>query len=358
MSRPMIHKGRASLSNAAGRFEKQSHHAEDDGWGCLDDELPPISTEVIIDSSRSLITYNDSPDVPFDRSLNPYRGCEHGCIYCFARPSHAYLGYSAGLDFETKILVKPDAANLLRAELGKRSYRCATLALGTNTDPYQPLERQYRIMRQILELLAETRHPVNIVSKSSLIERDIDILTDMAEKNLASVCLSVTTLDRRLARAVEPRAATPQRRLETIARLSEAGIPVGVMVAPLIPVLTDHELEAIVTVAHDAGARNAAYILLRLPLEVAGLFEEWLQHHYPLKAEHIMNRIRDSRGGKTYDAAFHQRLTGTGSYADLIQQRFRLISKKLGMDKPLPALRDDLFRRPEPGGQMSFDFFD
>ncbi|ATG89935.1 DNA repair photolyase [Methylomonas koyamae] len=358
MSKPLIYKGRASISNAAGRFEKQSGQAEDDGWGSLDDELPPLPTEIVADASKSLITYNDSPDIPFDRSINPYRGCEHGCIYCFARPTHAYLGYSPGLDFETKILVKADAAELLRAELGKRSYRCAPLALGTNTDPYQPLERQQRIMRGILEVLAETRHPVSIVTKSALIERDIDILAEMAKQGLASVCLSVTTLDRSLARTLEPRASAPQRRLDAVARLSEAGVPVGVMVAPLIPVLTDHELERIAAAARAAGALSVEYILLRLPLETAELFAEWLHQHYPLKAEHIMNRVRDSRGGKAYDAAFHQRLRGSGVYADLIAQRFALARKKLGLDRSLPALRSDLFRKPDPSGQMSFDFFD
>ena len=357
MPKPLIHKGRASISNAVGRFEKQSRQAEDDGWGSLDADLPPLPTEVIVDSSRSLITYNDSPDIPFDRSINPYRGCEHGCIYCFARPTHAYLGYSAGLDFESKILIKPDAARLLREELGKRNYRCAPLALGTNTDPYQPLERRHQIMRQILEVLAETRHPVSIVTKSALIERDLDILSEMAAQGLASVYVSITTLDRSLARNLEPRAAAPQRRLETLARLREAGIPTGVMVAPLIPVLTDHELENIVTAAHAAGALCADYILLRLPLEVADLFQEWLYQYYPLKAEHVMNRIRDSRHGKAYDAAFHQRQRGSGVYADLLDQRFRLISKKLGLNSGLPSLRTDLFRKPSPGGQMSFDFF-
>ncbi|OAI12573.1 DNA repair photolyase [Methylomonas koyamae] len=358
MSKPLIYKGRASISNAAGRFEKQSGQAEDDGWGSLNDDLPPLPTEIVVDASKSLITYNDSPDIPFDRSINPYRGCEHGCIYCFARPTHAYLGYSPGLDFETKILVKPNAADLLRAELGKRSYRCAPLALGTNTDPYQPLERQQRIMRGILEVLAETRHPVSIVTKSALIERDIDILAEMAKQGLASVCLSVTTLDRSLARTLEPRASAPQRRLDAVARLRQAGVPVGVMVAPLIPVLTDYELERIVSAAHAAGALSAEYILLRLPLETAELFEEWLQLHFPLKAEHVMNRVRDSRGGKAYDAAFHQRLRGSGSYAELIAQRFALVRKKLGLDRSLPALRSDLFRKPDPSGQMSFDFFD
>jgi DNA repair photolyase len=357
MSKPLIHKGRASISNTVGRFEKQSRQAEDDGWGSLDADLPPLPTEIIIDSSRSLITYNDSPDIPFDRSINPYRGCEHGCIYCFARPTHAYLGYSAGLDFESKILIKPDAARLLREELAKRNYRCAPLALGTNTDPYQPLERQHKIMRQILEVLVETGHPVSIVTKSALIERDLDILAEMAAQGLASVYLSITTLDRSLARSLEPRAATPQRRLEALARCRDAGIPTGVMVAPLIPVLTDHELENIVTAAHAAGALCADFILLRLPLEVADLFQEWLQQNVPLKAEHVMNRIRDSRGGKTYDAAFNQRQRGSGDYANLLEQRFRLISKKLGLAKSLPPLRSDLFRKPSPGGQMSFDFF-
>lgn len=358
MLKPLGYKGRGSISNATGRFEKQSSHAEDDGWDSLDAELPPLHTEVIVDSSRSLITYNGSPDIPFDRSINPYRGCEHGCIYCFARPTHAYLGYSAGLDFESRILVKPDAARLLREELGKRNYRCAPLALGTNTDPYQPLERRHRLMRQILEVLAETRHPVSIVTKSALIERDLDLLAPMAEQGLVWVGMSITTLDRTLARTLEPRAAAPQRRLETLKNLREAGIPAGVMVAPLIPVLNDHELEAIVKAAHEAGALGAEYILLRLPLEVADLFEEWLRRHYPLKAEHVMNRVRESRGGKAYDAAFHQRLRGGGSYADLIGQRFRLISKKLGLGLPQPALRSDLFRKPSAGGQMSFDFFD
>ncbi|MDD1619999.1 MAG: PA0069 family radical SAM protein [Methylococcaceae bacterium] len=358
MSKPLAYKGRGSISNVAGRFEKQSGHAEDDGWGSLDAELPPLNTEVIVDNSRSLITYNDSPDIPFDRSINPYRGCEHGCIYCFARPTHAYLGYSAGLDFESRILIKPDAARLLREELGKRNYRCAPLALGTNTDPYQPLERRHRLMRQILEVLAETRHPVSIVTKSALIERDLDLLAPMAEQGLVWVGMSITTLDGTLARTLEPRAAAPQRRLETLSRLREAGVPTGVMMAPLIPVLNDHELEDIIKAAHEAGALSAEYILLRLPLEVADLFEEWLRRYYPLKADHVMNRVKESRGGKTYDAAFHQRQRGGGNYADLIGQRFRLIRKKLGLDRPQPPLRSDLFRKPSAGGQMSFDFFD
>jgi DNA repair photolyase len=358
MNRTLKYRGRGSISNAAGRFEKQSCEAVDDGWGSLDAELPPLSSEVIVDASRLLISYNDSPDIPFDRSINPYRGCEHGCIYCFARPTHAYLGFSPGLDFESRILVKPEAASLLRQELGKRNYRCAPLALGSNTDPYQPLERQHRLMRQILEVLAETRHPLSIVTKSALIERDFDLLAPMAAQGLVSVGVSITTLDRSLARTLEPRAAAPQRRLETLTRLSEAGIPAVAMVAPVIPALNDHELEQIVKAAHAAGARAAEYILLRLPLEVADLFEEWLRHHYPLKADHVLNLIRQSRGGKAYDPAFHQRLRGSGVYAELIAQRFSLISRRLGLNRPLPALRTDLFRKPNANGQMSFDFFD
>ncbi|MFZ2450128.1 MAG: PA0069 family radical SAM protein [Methylovulum miyakonense] len=357
MPKPLVYKGRASISNAAGRYEKQDSVAEDDGWGSLDADLPPLRTETLIDSSKSVINYNDSPDLPFDRSINPYRGCEHGCIYCFARPSHSYLGMSPGLDFESRILIKPDAARVLREELGKRNYRCAPLALGTNTDPYQPLERQHKIMRQLLEVLADVRHPLSIVTKSALVERDIDLLSEMAGQGLVSVFLSVTTLDRGLARTLEPRAAAPQRRLEALAKLREAGIPAGVMVAPVIPALNDHELESIVKAAHAAGAMSAEYILLRLPLEVAGLFEEWLHGHYPLKAGHVLNLIRECRGGKAYDPAFPQRMTGTGSYADLLAQRFRLISKRLQLDQGLPALRTDLFRKPDESGQMSFDFF-
>ncbi|GAB6140350.1 PA0069 family radical SAM protein [Methylosoma difficile] len=357
MDKPLVYKGRGSISNTAGRFEKQDSVAIDDGWGSLDAELPPLKTEVLVDSSKSVITYNDSPDVPFDRSINPYRGCEHGCIYCFARPSHAYLGLSPGLDFESRILVKPNAAQLLRQELGKRSYQCATLALGTNTDPYQPLERQHKIMRSILEVLAETRHPVSIVTKSALVERDIDLLSAMAQQGLVSVYLSITTLDRQLARTLEPRAAAPQRRLQALAALRAAGIPAGVLIAPVIPALNDYELEAIAKAAHLAGAQSAEYIFLRLPLEVADLFEEWLNQHYPLKAQHVLNLVKEARGGKVYNPAYSQRMTGTGNYADLIAQRFRLIAKRLQLDTGLPAPRTDLFRKPEAGGQMGFDFF-
>ncbi|QFY43408.1 PA0069 family radical SAM protein [Candidatus Methylospira mobilis] len=358
MYRPLKYKGRGSISNAAGRFEKQSRQDVDDGWGNQDAELPPLNSEVIIDASRSLITYNDSPDIPFDRSINPYRGCEHGCIYCYARPTHAYLGLSPGLDFESRILIKPDAASLLRQELSKPGYRCAPLALGSNTDPYQPLERQHELMRQIVEILAETGHPLSIVTKSALIERDLDLLAPMAAQGLVSVGISITTLDRSLARTLEPRASAPQRRLETLARLSEAGIPTVAMVAPVIPALNDHEMEDIVKAAHAAGAVGAEFILLRLPLEVAELFEEWLRHHFPLKADHVLSLIRQSRGGKAYDPAFHQRLRGSGVYAELIAQRFGLICRRLGLNRSPPELRTDLFRKPHPYGQTSFDFFD
>ena len=357
MSRPLIFKGRASLGNPAGRYEPQQLEAADDGWGNLDEPLPALLTEALIDHSQSVISYNDSPDIPFDRSLNPYRGCEHGCIYCFARPTHAYLGLSPGLDFETRILFKPNAAHLLRKELAKRNYQCAPLALGTNTDPYQPLERRYQLMRPILETLFETRHPLSIVTKSSLIERDLDLLTELANQHLVVVFLSVTTLDRHLARILEPRATAPERRLQTITQLRTAGVPVGVMIAPIIPALNDHEMEAIANAAYRAGALTADYILLRLPGEVADLFEAWLREHYPLKADHVLNLIRKSRGGKIYDAAFHQRHSGVGNYADMLGQRFRLISKKLGLDQPLPQLRRDLFRKPAVDGQMSFDCF-
>ena len=358
MSKPLIHKGRGSISNQAGRFEKHSSSAEDDGWGSLDAPLTPLKTEVIIDTSKSVITYNQSPDIPFDRSINPYRGCEHGCIYCFARPSHAYLGLSPGLDFESRILVKPNAAQLLRSELAKRNYQCAPIALGTNTDPYQPLDRKYQVMRQILEVLAEARHPVMIVTKSALIERDVDLLSEMAAQGLVSVHLSVTTLQRSLSRNLEPRAAAPQRRLQTIAALRAANIPVGVLVAPIIPALNDHELESIVQAVHAAGAMQADYILLRLPLEVADLFTEWLKQNYPLKAEHILGLIYQSRGGKAYDPAFNQRMQGTGQIAELINQRFRLVSRRLGLDQPLPRLRCDLFRKPNVSGHLQLDIFD
>ncbi len=345
-ARPLVFRGRGTSSNAVGRFERLERKFADDGWGTLDEELPPLRTEVAIDATRTIITRNDSPDVPFDRSINAYRGCEHGCVYCFARPTHAYLGLSPGLDFESRLFVKPEAAALLRQELAHSKYQCAPIAMGTNTDPYQPIERKYRVTRQILEVLSECGHPVTIVTKSALIERDIDILGPMAARKLAHVGISVTTLDRQLARTLEPRAAAPHRRLDTIARLAAAGVPTAVMTAPIIPALNDHEMETILEAAKAAGATSAGYVLLRLPLEVVELFEEWLTLHAPLKAEHVMSIVRQSRGGKTYDATFGKRMRGSGLFADMIAQRFRTAVKRLGLGQ-----RDDLdvsqFRPPK-----------
>lgn len=350
--RPLVFKGRGAVSNHSGRFE-QHHHADmDDGWGNLEQDIASLATEVLIDRTRSIISWNTSPDIPFDRSINPYRGCEHGCIYCFARPTHTYLGFSAGLDFESRILVKPDAARLLREELGKKNYRCATIAMGSNTDPYQPLEKRYQITRQILQVLAEHQHPVSIVTKSAMVERDIDVLSRLASERLVQVFISLTTLNNQISRTLEPRAAAPQRRLETIRRLHAAGIPVGVMTAPIIPVLTDPELEAMLTAAHEAGAASASYVLLRLPLEVAPLFEEWLNHHYPLKASHVMSIIRQSREGKANMAEFHERMRGSGLFADMIRQRFRLMTKKLGLNYRNMEMNTSLFRPPGKPDQL------
>lgn len=350
--RPLVFKGRGALSNHDGRFDHLQHADIDDGWHNLDQDLAPLSTEVLIDNSRSIINWNNSPDVPFDRSINPYRGCEHGCIYCFARPTHTYLGLSAGLDFESRILVKPDAARLLRQELSKQHYRCAPIAMGTNTDPYQPLEKQHQLTRQILQVLAEFRHPVSIVTKAAMVERDIDILAPMASQGLVQVFISITTLSNQVSRTLEPRAAAPQRRLDTIRRLHQAGIPTGVMTAPIIPVLTDPELEHILAAASEAGASSAGYVLLRLPLEVAPLFEEWLQHHYPLKASHVMSIIRQSRDGKTNHADFHARMRGNGLFAEMIRQRFRLACRKLGLNQRSMEMDTSLFRPPGKPEQL------
>lgn len=323
-------RGRAATFNPDNRFEAQRREREDDGWGSLDEPAPPLRTELGIDSARTVITYNDSPDVGFDRSISPYRGCEHGCIYCFARPTHAYLGLSPGLDFESRLLHKPDAPELLRKELSARGYRAQPVALGINTDGWQPVERKTQLTRRILEVLCATRHPVSIVTKSALIERDIDLLADLARDNLMSVAVSLTTLDRTLARRMEPRAAAPQRRLQVITALRDAGIPVSVLVAPVIPVLTDPELESLLEAARNAGAGAAGYVLLRLPHEVKTLVTTWLHEVYPLKAEHVLARVRDTRGGKEYDATFHARMRGQGEYAELIARRFKLAHKRLG----------------------------
>jgi len=352
---PQLKKGRGALSNATGRFEAQTKEAFDDGWDDYEDKPSQIQTQLFVDSAKTVITYNQSPDVPFDRSVNPYKGCEHGCVYCFARPAHAYLGLSPGLDFETRLFYKPDAPDLLKQELAAKNYRPAPVALGINTDAYQPVERQLKLTRRLLEVFFETRHPVSIVTKSALIERDLDLLVPMAKQGLIHVCLSITTLNPDLARCMEPRAAAPKRRLQTLATLTAAGIPVSVLVAPLIPMLNDCELENILQKTKDAGALDAGYVLLRLPHELKDLFGEWLQTHEPLKADRIMNRIYEARGGKAYDSAFGTRMRGTGVYADLLAQRFHLAMKKF--DFPgLPPYNTGLFRSPSLSGQR--DLFD
>ncbi|HLO77009.1 MAG TPA: PA0069 family radical SAM protein [Magnetospirillum sp.] len=350
MNTPLPHRG--ALTNATNRFERYRTEAADDGWDLAEDELPPLRTEVAVDSTRTIITRNTSPDVPFDRSINPYRGCEHGCIYCFARPTHAYLGLSPGLDFETRLLAKPDAAALLERELSNPRYRPAVIAIGTNTDPYQPIERARRIMRGCLEVLAAFNHPVMITTKSALVARDVDILAPMAAAGLAAVNISVTTLDRDLCRRLEPRAATPAVRLDTIRRLSAAGIPTTVMAAPMIPALTEHELESILEAARDAGATGAATILLRLPGEVADLFRQWLTQHAPTKADHVMSLLSQSRGGKVNDSRWGKRFTGSGALAELLSQRFHVACKRLGLaDRHLP-LDCTRFRRPPRAGDQ------
>ncbi|MBC7311503.1 MAG: PA0069 family radical SAM protein [Rhizobium sp.] len=342
-------RGRGAGMNPSGRFEPHERVAFDDGWESLED-MPPFRTEVQVERPRTVITRNDSPDIPFDRSINPYRGCEHGCIYCFARPTHSYMGLSAGLDFEAKLFAKPDAPKLLERELAKPGYKPRTIAIGTNTDPYQPIEREWRIMRQILEVLNKANHPVAIVTKSALILRDLDILSSMASRGLAKVAISVTTLDRKLARSMEPRASTPSRRLEAIRALSGAGVPTGVLVAPVIPALNDHEIERILDSAKAAGANEAGYVLLRLPLEVSPLFRDWLLQHYPDRYRHVMSLVRSMRGGKDYDAEFGKRMKGAGPYAWQISRRFEMTTKRLGMVRRGMHLRDDLFVPPDGSG--------
>ena len=345
-------KGRGTHLNPDNRFLVHGREAFDDGWdsAASEDETRP-ATELRIDRSRSVITYNRSPDVPFDRSINPYRGCEHGCVYCFARPSHACLDCSPGLDFETKLFYKPDAAKLLEQELAARRYRCQPIALGVNTDAYQPCERRLGVTRSILEVLHAARHPVSIITKSALVERDLDLLADMASQQLVHVMLSVTSLDRQLARTLEPRAAAPQRRLQTLRTLSEAGIPVGVLLAPVIPVLNDYEIETILEQVRKCGALEAAYVMLRLPHEVSALFRDWLVQHVPGKARHVMNHIREMRGGRDNDSEFGSRMRGKGVFAELIRQRFRQAHKKL-VFPGMPELSVEQFRPPSPGGQM------
>jgi len=327
-------KGRGAVTNRTNRCERLITQPTDDGWHGdeNEDDLPPLRTILIRDTSKTIIARNNSPDVPFAQSINPYRGCEHGCIYCFARPTHAFLGLSPGLDFESRILFKPEAARLLEKELRRPNYKCSVIAMGTNTDPYQPTEKSLRITRSILEVLSAFNHPVGIVTKSALVLRDLDILAPMAERGLAQVCVSVTTLDRALANKLEPRAATPGRRIETIRTLAAAGVPTGVMAAPMIPALNDHEMEEILRIARQAGAATASYILLRLPLEIKDLFVEWLEAHAPDKARHVMSLIHDTRNGKAYEAAFGTRMRGTGEYAALLKKRFAIASRRLGYE--------------------------
>lgn len=341
-------KGRGTVASPDGRFDAWQRESADDGWWNEEEGAP--ATELIADSAKSVITYNDSPDIPYDRSINPYRGCEHGCAYCFARPSHAYLGLSPGLDFETKLAYKADAALTLRRELAKPGYRCQPVALGINTDAWQPVERRLKVTRGILEVLAETCHPVTIVTKSALILRDLDLLARMARSRQAHVAVSITTLDPDLARAMEPRAPSPQRRLSVIAALAAAGIPTAVMVAPLIPALSDHELEAILDAARAAGASSAGYILLRLPHEVKPLFRAWLDSHQPGRAEHVFSLMRQMHGGKEYDSAFGTRQRGSGPLAEIIAQRFRIALRRLGLDAPTPPLDVTAFRPPPKPG--------
>jgi DNA repair photolyase len=344
-------RGRGAQSNASGHYEPLARIAFDDGWQSFE-ELPPFKTTVTIDSTRKIITRNDSPDISFDRSINPYRGCEHGCIYCFARPTHAYLGLSPGLDFETKLFAKPDAAKLLERELSAPGYVPRTIAIGTNTDPYQPIEREHQIMRRILEVLERCGHPVGIVTKSALVLRDLDILARMAQRDLVKVALSVTTRDTRRARVMEPRAATPPRRLEALRRLTAAGVPASVMVAPVIPALNDAEIERILAAAAAVGVREAGYVLLRLPLEVRDLFREWLMANFPDRYRHVFKLIRETRGGKDYDSSWNTRVTGAGPVAWMIGRRFELACDKLGFNKTRTRLTTDHFSPPRRAAEQ------
>jgi len=347
------YRGRGAISNQTGRFERQTHNPFDDGWSTIEDDAAPLETILMDDTAKTIITFNNSPDISFDRTVNPYRGCEHGCIYCFARPTHAWAGLSAGLDFESRLFRKANAPELLVKELSRPSYVPKPLALGMNTDAYQPVEREQRLTRRLLEILSAHNHPVTLLTKSALIQRDIDILAPMAEKGIARVGVSITTLDRKLARKMEPRAATPERRLETVRALSQAGIPVLVMTAPIIPGLNDHEIEALLDACAAHGASGAGYVVLRLPYEIKDLFHEWLAQHVPDRAARVINLTREMRGGKDYDAEWFQRGRGRGPMASLIAQRFQKAAARNGLSSQRPALRTDLFRpRESVGGQF------
>lgn len=356
MAHSVIHppKGRGATINLEGRFESVVRESVDDGWNASSEEEPPkLETTVTEEVAKSIIARNESPDVGFSQSINPYRGCEHGCIYCYARPTHAYVNLSPGLDFETKLFAKVNAAGLLREELSKPGYRCEAISLGANTDPYQPIEREYRITRGILEILSECEHPVGIVTKSSMVERDLDLLAPMAEKKLVKVFVSITTMDHEIARKLEPRAAAPARRLQTIKTLSEAGVPCGVLTAPVIPFLTDSGIEKVLEAAHEAGATLAGYVLLRLPYEIKDLFKDWLNHHYPLKAQHVMSRVREMRGGRENDPQFGSRMRGEGEFADLLAKRFKIACKRLGLNQRDWELDMKRFKPPLRSGQLA-----
>src|SRR5271167_3608903 len=340
-------RGRGAHSNASGRYEPVARVAFDDGWQNLDD-LPPFKTSVTVDATRKIINRNDSPDLSFDRSINPYRGCEHGCVYCFARPTHAFLGLSPGLDFESKLFMKPNAPELLERELAAPGYVPKVIAIGTNTDPYQPIERRHQIMRRILEVLERAGHPVGIVTKSALVLRDLDILARMAERNLVKVAISVTTLDAKLARTMEPRASTPQRRLDALRQLVKVGVPASTLVAPVIPAINDAEIERILDAVAATGVRHAGYVLLRLPLEVRDLFREWLIANFPDRYRHVFKLIRDTRGGKDYDATFGKRQTGKGPIAWMIGRRFEVACERLGFNATSVNTTTEHFRRPQP----------
>jgi DNA repair photolyase len=349
---PDARRGRAAATNNTGRFEAQDRVATHDGWD-IPETITQIRTEVREERARSLITYNRSPDLPFDRSINPYRGCEHGCIYCFARPTHAYLGLSPGLDFETRLTARNNAAEVLERELRHPKYRVAPIAIGTNTDPYQPVENKRRITRACLEVLRDYHHPIAIVTKGTGILADLDILTEMAGQGLASVGVSVTTLSPKVARTMEPRVPAPKKRLEVIRALADAGVPVRVMVSPVVPGLTDTELEAILEAARDAGAKCASWIMLRLPLEVAPLVEDWLRDHFPNQADKVLNRLKEMHGGKLYDPQWGKRMRGEGVYAQMIAARFAAATRRLGFTNDSQPLRTDLFRHPpRPGDQL------
>jgi DNA repair photolyase len=344
-------RGRGTLSNATGRYEPLARVVFDDGWQNLDD-LPPFKTSVTVDATRKIITRNDSPDISFDRSINPYRGCEHGCVYCFARPTHAYLGLSPGLDFESKLFMKPNAPELLERELSAPGYVPKIIAIGTNTDPYQPIERQHQIMRRILEVLERAGHPVGIVTKSALVLRDLDILARMAKRDLAKVAISVTTLDAKLARTMEPRASTPQRRLDALRQLVKAGVPASTLVAPVIPAINDAEIERILDAVAATGVRHAGYVLLRLPLEVRDLFREWLMANFPDRHRHVFKLIRDMRGGKDYDSSFGTRMTGKGPIAWMIGRRFEVACERLGLNATSVKTTNEHFRPPLPASEQ------